>query len=108
MQQFDDSKPSLPVAFASARWGSLASFGSRSYPGTNRLYGTSGNSFVAVVEFGKRVRAKAVTVGGLSSDPSSVHFDDQAELYTQGRFRDVHYYPEDVDANLSAAYHPGE
>lgn len=108
VQQFDDSKPSLPVAFASARWGSLASFGSRSYPGTNRLYGTSGNSFVAVVEFGERVRAKAVTVGGLSSDPSSVHFDDQAELYTQGRFRDVYYYPEDIDANLSAAYHPGE
>ncbi len=108
VQQFDDSKPSLPVAFASARWGSLASFGSRSYPGTNRLYGTSGNSFVAAVEFGERVQAKAVTVGGLSNDPNSVHFDDQAELYTQGRFRDVYYYPEDVDANLSAAYHPGE
>lgn len=108
VQQFDDSKPSLPVAFASARWGSLASFGARSYPGTNRLYGTSGNSFVAAVEFGERVRAKAVTVGGLSNDPNSVHFDDQAELYTQGRFRDVYYYPEDVDANLTAEYHPGE
>lgn len=108
VQQFDDSKPSLPVAFASARWGSLASFGSRSYPGTNRWYGTSGNSFVAAVEFGERVRARAVTVGGLSNDPDSTHFDDQAELYTQGRFRDVYYYPEDVDANLSAEYRPGE
>ncbi|MDF1766598.1 MAG: penicillin acylase family protein [Gammaproteobacteria bacterium] len=108
VQQFNDSKPSLPVAFASARWGSLASFGSRSYPGTNRWYGTSGNSFVAAVEFGERVRARAVTVGGLSNDPDSTHFDDQAELYTQGRFRDVYYYPEDVDANLSAEYRPGE
>ncbi len=108
VQQFDDSKPSLPVAFASARWGSLASFGSRSYPGTYRWYGTSGNSFVAAVEFGERVRARAVTVGGLSNDPDSTHFDDQAELYTQGRFRDVYYYPEDVDANLSAEYRPGE
>jgi acyl-homoserine-lactone acylase len=60
------------------------------------------------VEFGERVRARAVTVGGLSNDPDSTHFDDQAELYTQGRFRDVYYYPEDVDANLSAEYRPGE
>ena len=108
VQQFDDSKPSLPVAFASARWGSLASFGSRSYPGTNRLYGTSGNSFVAAVEFGEKIRAKAVTVGGLSSDPTSPHFDDQAALYTEGRFRDVLFYPEQVDANLERVYHPGE
>ena len=108
VQQFDDSKPSLPVAFASARWGSLASFGSRSYPGTNRLYGTSGNSFVAAVEFGEKVRAKAVTVGGLSSNPTSPHFDDQAALYTEGRFRDVLFYPEQVDANLERVYHPGE
>jgi acyl-homoserine-lactone acylase len=108
VQQFDDSKPSFPVAFASARWGSLASFGSRSYPGTNRLYGTSGNSFVAAVEFGEKVRAKAVTVGGLSNDPTSPHFDDQAALYTEGRFRDVLFYPEQVDANLERVYHPGE
>ncbi len=108
VQQFDDNKPSLPVAFASSRWGSLASFGARSYPGTHRIYGTSGNSFVAVVEFGDRVRAKAVTVGGLSNNPDSEHFDDQASLYTEGRFRDVYYYPEEVNANLSASYHPGE
>jgi len=108
VQQFDDSKPSLPVAFASARWGSLASFGSRSYPGTNRLYGTSGNSFVAAVEFGEKVRAKAVTVGGLSNDPASPHFDDQAALYTEGRFRDVLFYPEQIEANLEREYHPGE
>ena len=61
VQQFDDSLPSLPVAFASSRWGSLASFGARAYPGTRRLYGTSGNSFVAAVEFGDRVKARAIT-----------------------------------------------
>ena len=58
-----------PVPFTSARWGSLASFGARTYPGTKRMYGTSGNSFVAVVEFGQRVRARAVTAGGESGDP---------------------------------------
>ncbi|MEX0964283.1 MAG: penicillin acylase family protein [Pseudohongiellaceae bacterium] len=106
-QDFDDEAGSLPVAFASSRWGSLASFGSRSYPGTKKMYGTSGNSFVAAVEFGDRVSAKAITVGGLSNDPNSPHFDDQAEMYTKGEFRDVLFYPEDIEANLERKYTPG-
>lgn len=106
-QDFDDAAPSLPVAFASARWGSLASFGSRTYPGTKRMYGTSGNSFVAVVEFGERLRAKAITVGGLNNDPASPHFDDQAAMYAQGEFREVLFYPEDVEASLERTYSPG-
>lgn len=107
VQDFDDSAPSIPVPFASSRWGSLASFGSRTYPGTKRMYGTSGNSFVSVVEFGDRLRAKAITVGGLSSDPDSPHFDDQAQMYADGEFRDVLFYREDVEANLERAYAPG-
>lgn len=107
VQDFDDEAPSLPVAFASSRWGSLASFGSRTYPGTKKMYGTSGNSFVAAVEFGDRVTAKAITVGGLNSDPSSQHFDDQAEMYASGEFREVLFYREDVEANLEREYSPG-
>jgi len=108
VQNFDDDAPSLPVAFASSRWGSLASFGSRRYSGTKKMYGTSGNSFVAAVEFGERLKAKAITVGGLQSDPDLPHFDDQAEMYASGEFRDVLFYPEDIQANLEAQYHPGE
>ena len=81
VQTFDDAKPSTPVAFTSARWGSLAAFGAERYPGTRRYYGTFGNSFVAAVEFGPRVRARAVTAGGASGDPASPHFKDQAERY---------------------------
>ena len=33
VQKFDDDAPSLPVGFASGRWGALASYGSRTYPG---------------------------------------------------------------------------
>ena len=51
---FDDKAPSIPVGFTSNKWGSLASFGASQKPGTKRWYGTNGNSFVAVVEFGKR------------------------------------------------------
>ena len=108
VQQFDDSLPSLPVAFASSRLGSLASFGARAYPGTRRLYGNSGNSFVAAVEFGDRVKARAITVGGLSNNPSSRHFSDQAEMYTSGEFRDVFFYREDIEQNSESSYHPGK
>ena len=93
VQTFDDSKPSIPVGFASSRWGSLASFGAKAYPGTKKWYGTSGNSFVAVVEFGDSVRARAVSAGGESGDPASKHFDDGAERYATGNLREVYFYP---------------
>src|ERR1700722_7670110 len=76
IQPFNDSGPSIPVGFTSSLWGSLASFGARAYPDTKKWYGNSGNSFVAVVEFGEKVHAKAVTAGGESGDPTSPHFND--------------------------------
>lgn len=106
-QVFNDELPSLGVSMASGRWGALASFGARSYPGTKRLYGTSGNSFVAVVEFGKKVRAKSLLAGGQSSDPESPHFDDQAQRYVDGVFKDVAYYRADVEKRARHTYHPG-
>ena len=106
---FDDSKPSTPVEFASARWGSLASFGARSYNGSKKIYGTSGNSFVAVVEFGKDgVAAKAVTAGGLSSDVNSKHFNDQAVRYATGNLREVYFYPKQLDGHTERTYNPGK
>jgi acyl-homoserine-lactone acylase len=108
VQRFDDAGASIPVPFTSSRWGSLASFGARTYPGTRRMYGTSGNSFVAVVEFGKdSVRAKAVTAGGESGDPRSRHFNDQAERYAEGRLREVYFYPGQLEGHTERAYHPG-
>jgi len=107
VQPFNDSEPSLAVGFHSGRWGSLASFGARPYPGTVRRYGTSGNSFVAVVEFGDRVRALAITAGGESGDPASPHFNDQAQRYADGNLRAVYYYPEDIEAHAQRVYKPG-
>jgi acyl-homoserine-lactone acylase len=104
---FDDALPSTPVGFVSGRWGSLASFGARAYPGTRRWYGTSGNSFVAVVEFGERLRARAVTAGGLNNVPGSPHFDDQAERYATGELRDVYFYAEDLEGHVEREYRPG-
>ena len=104
---FDDSAPSIPVGFTSARWGSLASYGAGPRNGSKKWYGTSGNSFVAVVEFGDRIRARAITAGGQSGDPSSPHFSDQAERYSTGDLRDVWFYPEDLEGNMEREYHPG-
>jgi acyl-homoserine-lactone acylase len=108
VQKFNDAAPSIPVGFTSSRWGSLASFGARTYPGTRKMYGNTGNSFVAVVEFGDTVKAKAVTAGGESGDPKSPHFGDQAARYSTGSLRDVYYYPQQLQGHTSRSYHPGE
>ena len=106
---YTDDKPSTPVPFASARWGSLASFGARSYNGSKKIYGSSGNSFVAAVEFGKDgVRARAITAGGLSSDLNSKHFNDQAERYATGNLREVYFYPKQLEGHTEKTYTPGK
>jgi acyl-homoserine-lactone acylase len=105
---FDDDAPSLAVGMASARWGALASFGARAFPGTERIYGASGNSFVAVVEFGPRLEAWSILAGGQSSHPNSGHFVDQAERYVNREFKEVAFYREDVERRASSTYHPGE
>jgi acyl-homoserine lactone acylase PvdQ len=107
VQDFDDDAPSLPIGMASSEWGALASFRAKQYAGTRRLYGTSGNSFVAVVEFGDRVRAKTMLAGGQSGNPESPHFDDQAQRYADRQFKDAAYYREDVEKRAGRIYHPG-
>lgn len=104
---FDDAKPSVPVPFTSAQWGSLASFGAKTW-GTKRYYGTSGNSFVAVVSFGPRVSASAVMAGGQSGDPASPHFADQIERYASGNLRKVYFYPDELAGHVERRYRPGQ
>ncbi len=105
---FDDARASTPVPFTSAQWGSLASFGAKAWPGTKRYYGTSGNSFVAVVSFGRRVEAAAVMAGGQSGDPASPHFADQIDRYAAGALRKVYFYPEELAGHVERRYRPGD
>jgi len=104
---FTDAGPSIPVEFTAATWGSLASFAARPYKGSKKIYGTSGNSFVAVVEFGKTIHAKAVTAGGESGNPSSKHFNDQARRYSTGDLREVYFYPAQLKGHTERTYQPG-
>jgi len=103
---FTDAGASIPVGFPSSRWGSLASFGARRYEGTKKYYGTSGNSFVAVVEFGDKVSARAISTGGESGDPASAHFDDQGARYADGDLREVYFYPSQLEGHTEREYHP--
>ena len=108
-QAFDDAKPSIPVGFASGRWGALAAYGARyTAEGAKKLYGTRGNSFVAVVEFGDAVKAKTILAGGQSGDPNSPHFDDQIQMYADVQWKDAAYYKEDVLKRAKETYTPGK
>ena len=105
-QPFDDAKPSLPVGLAPSNWGALASFDATYPRRTNKIYGSTGNSFVAAVEFGPTIHAKAILSGGESGDPESPHFTDQASMFVRGRFRDVLFSREEVMAHAERSYHP--
>tara|TARA_B100000949_G_C14288413_1_gene455738 strand:- start:956 stop:3190 length:2235 start_codon:yes stop_codon:yes gene_type:complete len=107
-QAFDDDKPSIPIGFASGRWGALAAYGARYSNNTKKIYGTRGNSFVAAVEFGDKVKAKTMLAGGQSGDPESPHFNDQAQRYADMEFKDAAYYKEDVLKRAEVTYSPGE
>lgn len=108
VQAFSDDLPSLPVGFTSSRWGALAAYGARGIQNTKKMYGTRGNSFVAIVEFGDKIIAKTSLAGGQSGDPNSPHFYDQALDYTKGKFKDVYFYREDVEKNAERTYQPGK
>jgi acyl-homoserine-lactone acylase len=108
VQPFDDDRPSLPVGFAPSQWGALASFDSLKPRKTKKIYGSTGNSFIAAVDFGPTIHAKALMSGGESGDPTSPHFSDQALMFSQGEFRDVLFYPEDVRAHAERSYRPGQ
>lgn len=106
--QFDDNAPSIPVGMTTGRWGALAAYGMRSSQDTDKIYGTRGNSFVAVVEFGEKLKAKTILAGGQSGDLDSPHFYDQAEMYANQEFKEVAYYRADVESRAEETYQPGK
>jgi acyl-homoserine-lactone acylase len=106
--KFTDAGASTPIGFVPSMWGSFAAYVGRAYPGTKRWYGNYGNTFVAVVEFGDKVRARGVTAGGESGDPKSPHFNDQVQSYAEGNLREIYFYPEQLKEHTQRTYHPGE
>ena len=104
--QMDDIQPSIPVPFTSSAWGQLPSYTSRSIQGTKKWYGVNGNSFIAAVEFGPKIKAYSLLAGGQNGDPSSPHFFDQGKMYAEGQFKEVYFYKSDVLKHAVSSYHP--
>ncbi|MEO6948755.1 MAG: penicillin acylase family protein [Ginsengibacter sp.] len=114
-QHYNDDSISIPVGFASSAWGQLPSYSSKVFPGTKKRYGINGNSFICAVEFIKkdasgktRIKAKSLLAGGESGHKESGHFFDQGEMYSEGKFKDVLFYKEDVLRHVEKRYHPGK
>jgi acyl-homoserine lactone acylase PvdQ len=107
-QQFNDAEPSLPVPFVSSTWGMLPSYSANYFPNTKKRYGVHGNSFICAVEFGKKIKARSLLAGGQSGHAASPHFNDQGQMYSQGKFKDVLFYKKDVLQNVERSYHPGK
>ena len=104
--QMDDSKASTPVPFTSSAWGQLPSYTSRSIQGSKKWYGVNGNSFIAAVEFGPKIKAYSLLAGGQNGDPASPHFFDQGQMYAEGKFKDIYFYKSDVLKHAVSTYHP--
>lgn len=107
-ERFDDNKPSWPVAAVPSPLGSLFAFGNGQTRGQQKFYGTRGNTYTSIVEFGPRVRARSIMYFGQSANPSSPHYLDQAPLYVEGTFKDAWFYKEDILKHAEKTYHPGE
>ena len=103
-QPFDPEAPSLPAPGGPSGFGQIFAF-SGPVVGRQR-FGNVGNTYVALVDFGPRLRARSVNGFGQSGDPSSPHYFDQAPLYAAGQFKDAWFDTADVRRNAERVYRP--
>lgn len=103
-----DDKPSWGISATPGYMGSLNAYVSKKSPKTHKRYGVTGNTFVAAVEFGDKLRAKTILTGGASSDPASPHYTDQVNGYINGTYKEIYFYKDDVYKHAEKIYHPGD
>ena len=65
------------------------------------MYVGGGDSWVAVIEFGKKIRAKALLSYGNSTEKDSPYNGDQLVLFSKKELRDVWLYEDDIDINTA-------
>jgi acyl-homoserine-lactone acylase len=67
----------------------------------DHMYVGSGDSWVAVIEFGEKVRARGLLSYGNSTQEGSPHNGDQLVLFSEKRLRDLWFTPDEVKANTA-------
>jgi len=105
---FDDNDPSLPLAAVSGNDGAVFTVYTTPGKQNRRRYGVVGDTYVSVVEFGPNPRALSVMTYGESGDPKSAHFNDQADLFVKGQFKQSWFTLDEVKKNAESVYHPGD
>jgi len=88
---FRRRRPKHSSAVYGERLGLPAAFGARAYPNTKKWYGTSGNSFVAVVEFGDSVRAQRSPPGAKTRSAIAA-LNDQRNATPPAGCANVYFY----------------
>jgi penicillin amidase len=73
-----------------------------------RRYGVVGTTYLAIYEFGPRIRGASLINFGASGDPQAPHFMDQARLLSERRLKPVLFYWDDVTVQAARVYQPGE
>lgn len=72
-----------------------------------KLIAAGGDGWVLAVEFSDPPRAYSILAYGQSAKEDSPHFNDQAEMFAQGRFKRVAFTEEEIEAQLIRRYRPG-
>ncbi|KPK79727.1 MAG: hypothetical protein AMS25_11585 [Gemmatimonas sp. SM23_52] len=74
---------------------------------SGKLIAAGGDGWVLAVEFSDPPRAYSVLAYGQSAKEDSPHFNDQAEMFAQGRLKRVAFTEAEIQAELIRRYHPG-
>ena len=106
-EAFDPAKPSLPIAGAPGWAGVVFNFTARPGPDGKQRFGTSGHTWVGIVELAPRVRSRTIVTFGQSAAPDSPHFFDQAPLYARGELKDAWFHADEVERAARRRYRPG-
>ncbi|MBY0588089.1 penicillin acylase family protein [bacterium] len=111
---FNDRKESFPLLAVPGPLGSiftchyLPAINLGPLRNTKKRYGIVGNSFMAVVEFGPKIRGGSLLQFGENADPDSPNHVDQAKLLSEQKLKPALFYWDDVMKEAKRSYHPGQ